>query len=199
MSGFLWDYLVGGKCVNDPLMTPDKKEWMNCTTKIAKYNLISSIIGAVVIMTILIIVLSLVDAGGLYWFGAFAIGALIIGSAVVKNMMSAVSAEARWDAAETKVRAQLGNITDEKYFVDFEKYNEPDKKDVKAKWLDGAKKIRDIENEQSRVRAAELQGKGMYLTGVGQASQGITSLANATLGVYKEFHHTPPDNHKKTQ
>lgn len=187
-QGFLWDYLVGGKCINDPLMTPDKKEWMNCAAKIAKYNLTSAIIGTVVLMTIIIIVLSLFDASGLYWFGAFALGAFIIGSAAVNNMMSAVSAESRWDAAETKIRAQLGDITDEKYFTDFEKYDEAKRKDVKAKWLDGAKKIREIEAEQSRVRAAELQGKGLYLTGIGQTGQAVSSVANTGFGIYEAFH-----------
>jgi ABC-type transport system involved in cytochrome bd biosynthesis fused ATPase/permease subunit len=188
-QGILWDYMVGGKCINDPLMTPDKKEWMGCASKIAKYNLVSSIIAAVVIMTILIIVLSLLDAGTLYWFGAFALGALIIGSAVFSNMMATVSAETRWDATETKVRAQLSDVQDDKYFTNFETYDESKKKAVKEKWLDGAKKIREIEAEQRRLDAQDRAARGMENMGQGQRMQGYAAVGN-TVGQFANMFNT---------
>lgn len=189
---FLWDYLVGGKCVNDPLMTPDKKEWMDCSARIAKYTLINAIFGLVIVITILIFVLPLLIVTNTitsvwYLYLTVGIGALVIGSVIFNYITAGVTAESRWDAAETKVRAQLTDVMDDTYFTNYEKYDEAKKKEVKTKWLDGAKKIREIENEQTRVRAAETQAYGMAGVGFGQTASGVSSLATSGLGIYNTF------------
>jgi len=197
-KGFLYNYFVGPECATDPYTEPSKKDWVDCSGKLANYNMVTTTIGIIVFLIIAIMVLHVFDAPGLLLFGVIGLSFVILGYSYVSNLMFKFNSSAQWYQVKSDVVREMGDAKPKDFFDDYDNLAEKDKTIKKEFWMETVKKLRARELGEQLADADVAQKKGIAsltnAAAVGQqlsaAQTGLTlasNVANTGMGVINFF------------
>lgn len=196
--GFFYNYFVGPECAVDPYTEPSKKDWVDCSGKLATYNMVTTTMAVLIFLIIAIIVLYVFDASGLLLFGVIGLSFGILGYSYVSNLMFKFNSSAQWSQVKADVVREMGDAKPKDFFDDYDNLAEKDKTVKKEFWLETVKKLRDRELGEQMADADVAQKKGIAsltnAAAIGQqlsaAQTGLTlasTVANTGMGVVNFF------------
>jgi len=137
-------------CVVDPLIEPDKKNWLECSKGFAKTNFITGLV-VVIILAIMVIGIQFATSTSAITMGitgAFAL--LFLAGVIYTYQVSDQTAESHWEDAKSKISRKMDNPNA------FDNYanEEPEKKnELRKQWIKHGEELQEIEREEARIRA----------------------------------------------
>jgi hypothetical protein len=137
-------------CVVDPLIEPDKQNWLECSKGFAKTNFITGLVIVIILAIMVIGIQFAVGAGAITVGITSGLALLFLFGVIYTYQVSDQTADRNWEDAKSKISRKMDNPNA------FDNYanEEPEKKnELRRQWIKHGEELQEIAREEARTQA----------------------------------------------